>query len=83
MMISQNKIAGVFRILAVMIRNGASTISICDKLDRAILGNYEPQSGWTVREFAVAFLVKAIGGPHLPYTLQKAEGYLSISTLCR
>lgn len=83
MMLSKNKIAGVSRILAVAVRNGASAGAICDKLDRAILGTYAPQSGWTDREFAVAFLVKAIGGPRLLYALQKAEGYPSISTLRR
>lgn len=83
MMISQNKIAGVSRILAVAIRNGASASAICDKLDRAISGTYAPQSGWTDREFAVAFLVKAIGGSRLLYTLQKAEGYPSVTTLRR
>ena len=83
MKLSQNKIAGVSRILAVVVRNGASAGAICIKLDRAILGTYVPQSGWTDREFAVAFLVKAIGGLRPLYALQKAEGYPSISTLRR
>ena len=83
MMLSQNKIAGVSRILAAAVRNGASASAICEKLDRAILGTYAPQSGWSDRELAVAFLVKAIGGPRLLYALQKAEGYPSVSTLRR
>ena len=83
MKLSQNKIAGVSRILAVAVRNGASAGAICEKLDQAILGTYAPQSGWTDHELAVAFLVKAIGGPRLLYTLQKAKGYPSISTMHR
>jgi hypothetical protein len=81
MLISQNKIAGVSRILAVALRNGANPESICIKLHRAIDGIYKPLSGWTDREFDVAFLIKAIGGPRLLYALQNAEGYPSLSTL--
>ena len=50
-------------------------------MDRAISGTYAPQSDWTDHEFAVSFLVKAIGGPCLLYALQKAEGYPSVTTL--
>ena len=81
MLISQNKIAGVSRILSVALRNGADAESICVKLHRAIDGTYSPLSGWTSHEFDVAFLIKAIGGPRLLYALQKAEGYPSLSTL--
>jgi hypothetical protein len=75
MLISQNKIAGVSRVLSVALRNGADAESICIKLHRAINGTYSPLSGWTSREFDVSFLVKAIGGPRLLYALQEAEGY--------
>ena len=81
MLIAQHKIAGVSRILSVAIRNGASIESVCVKLHHAITGVYSPKSGWTSRELDVAFLVKAIGGPRLLYTLQKAEGYPSLRTL--
>lgn len=81
MLLSQNKIAGVSHILAVALCNGASPTSISAKLNRAISGTYVPQSGWSDRELCVAFLVKAIGGPRLLYTLQKAEAYPSLSTL--
>ena len=83
MLISQNKIAGVSRVLSVALRNGADAESICMKLHRAINGTYSPLSGWTSREFDVSFLVKAIGGPRLLYALQEAEGYPSLSTLRR
>ena len=81
MLISQNKIAGVSRILTVALKNGASAEAICAKLHCAIDGTYRPRSGWTAREFDLAFLVKAIGGPQLLYALQKAEGYPSLGTL--
>ena len=81
MLISQNKIAGVSRILTVALKNGASAEAICAKLHRAIDGTYRPHSGWTAREFDLALLVKAIGGPRLLYALQKAEGYPSLGTL--
>jgi hypothetical protein len=83
MLLAQHKIAGVSRLLSVAIRNGASIESVCVKLHHAITGVYSPKSGWTSRELDVAFLVKAIGGPRLLYTLQKAEGYPSLSTLRR
>ncbi|EDR04579.1 uncharacterized protein LACBIDRAFT_330513 [Laccaria bicolor S238N-H82] len=81
MLISQNRIAGVSRILSVALRNGANEEAICMKLHCAIEGTYRPHSGWTEREFDTAFLTKAIGGPRLLYALQKAEGYPSLSTL--
>ena len=82
-MLSKNRIAGVSRILSIALRNGASAEAICDKLQAAISGTYTPRSGWTQREFDVAFLIKALGGPRLLYTLQVAEGYPSLTTLRR
>ena len=83
MMVSKNRIAGVSRILSVALRNGAGAEAICDKLQAAISGTYAPRSGWTWREFDIAFLIKALGGPRLLYTLQVAEGYPSLTTLRR
>jgi len=80
-MISKNRIAGVSRILSVALRHGAGAEAICDKLQAAISGTYTPRSGWTQREFDIAFLIKALGGPQLLYTLQVAEGYPSLTTL--
>jgi len=82
-LLSQNKIAGVSRILNVHLRNGASITVIYDRLQRAINGTYSPHSGWTDREFAIAFLIKAYGGPRLLYTMQVAEGYPSLTMLQR
>lgn len=65
MLLSQNKIAGVSRILSIAIRNRMSPDAICMKFDQAIAGTYRPRSGWTSREMDIAFLIKAMGGPRL------------------
>ena len=82
-MLSQNRIAAVSRLLSVALRNGASPEVICDRLQQAISGTYRPQSDWTSREYDIAFLIKALGGPRSLYILQVAEGYPSLSTLRR
>lgn len=83
MLLSQTKIAGVSWILTAALRNGANPDTICMKLHMAISGTYKPQrwSEWSDREFDIAFLIKAIGRPHLLYALQKAEAYPSLTTL--
>ncbi|KDR69600.1 hypothetical protein GALMADRAFT_77244 [Galerina marginata CBS 339.88] len=83
MMLSQKKIAGVATILAVCLRNGDSPQAIHNKLEQAINGTYAPRSGWTNREYDIAFLAKALSGTRLLYALQKAEGYPSNTTLKR
>ncbi|KAF8872535.1 hypothetical protein BD779DRAFT_1679648 [Infundibulicybe gibba] len=83
MLVSQNKIAGVSRILDVALRNGASAESVHKKLESAIAGVYAPRSRWTDREYDIAFLIKALGGARLLYTLQKADAYPSRATLHR
>lgn len=83
MLLSQNKIAGVSRILAVSIRGGASPDAILTKLKKAISGAPKPCSNWTPKEYDTAFLIKAIGGPWLLYVLQKAESYPSLTSLRR
>ena len=82
-MLSQNKIPAVSRLLSVALRKGSKAELICDKLQQAISGTYRPQSDWTSREYDIAFLIKALGGPRSLYVLQVAEGYPSLSTLRR
>ncbi|KAH6884031.1 hypothetical protein BKA70DRAFT_1074403, partial [Coprinopsis sp. MPI-PUGE-AT-0042] len=81
--ISQNKIKRVSRTLEIMLKRGDSAKVIEDKLHRAIDEMIGPQSGWTDRELALAFLAKAMGGPLFLYALQQAEGYPSESALRR
>ena len=83
LLLSQNKITGVSRILSVALQKGANVISICAWLQAAINGTYSPVGGWTQHDFDVAFLVKALGGPRLLYVLQKEEGYPSLAALRR
>ena len=83
MLLSQNKIAGVSRLLAASLRMRVSPETIGMQLQLAISGSYSPHSGWSDREYDIAFLVKAIGGPRLLYAMQQVEGYPSLSTLRR
>jgi hypothetical protein len=83
MLLSQNKIAGVSHLLATALQKGVSLEIIGMRLQLAISGSYSPHSGWSDREYDIAFLVKAIGGPRLLYAMQQAEGYPSLSTLRR
>jgi hypothetical protein len=83
MLLSQHRIGGVSTILAISIRSGASPTAVYSQLQRAIDGLYRPHSGWTQREFDIAFLAKALGGTRLLYVLQKAENSPSNATLKR
>jgi len=67
----------------VALRNNVSIVVIYDRLQQALQGTYSPASGWTEREYAVAFLIKAFGGPRLLYSIQITEGYPSLTTLRR
>ena len=83
MMLSQNKIAGVSRILAILIRKGASPAAISRQLNEAIDGTYSPRGAWSQEEFDIAFLAKALSGTRLLYVFQKAEGFPCETTLLR
>jgi hypothetical protein len=83
MLLSQHKIGGVSTILEIGIRNGASPAALYAKLERAINGLYSPRTGWTTREFDIAFLAAALGGARLLYVFQKADSYPSNATLKR
>lgn len=82
-LLSQNKIAGVSQLLAVALHSGESPEVIILCLQQAISGTNTSQSRWTDKDYDVAFLVKAIGGPQLLYALQRAEGYPSATSLRR
>lgn len=81
MKISSNDIPGVSRVLEVALAREASPTSILERLDQAISGVYRPQGRWSERECDIAFLVKALGGPRLLYTLQKSHHFPSASSL--
>ena len=77
MMLSLNDIAGLCHLLGAAHQRGASPTKICSLLERAVAGLYRPRGGFVKRDFDIAFLVKAIGGPHLLYALGKLHGLAS------
>ena len=82
MMLAQNKIVGVSKILTTALHNKMSVPRMIERLKNIISGVYKPRGGnWGSRELDVAFLVKAYGGPQLLYVMQKANAYPSNSTL--
>ena len=83
MMLSSNDVAGLRRLLGAAHRRGASPTKICSLLERAIAGLYRPRGGFVKRDFDIAFLVKAIGGPRLLYALGKSHGLASWRTVGR
>ncbi|TFK58729.1 hypothetical protein BDN72DRAFT_730422, partial [Pluteus cervinus] len=80
-LLSQHRIAGVSTILSIALKNGASIHALTKRLEHAIDGTYRPRTGWSAREFDIAFLAKALGGARLLYVFQKSDGYPSNSTL--
>ena len=83
MLLSANDIADLRCLLAAALRRGASALTICEILDRAISGLYSARSGFTRRDLDIALLVKSIGGPRLLYALQKSQGFASWRTVGR
>jgi len=83
MLLSSNDIVGLCCLLAAALWRGASALTICGLLDRAISGLYSSRSGFTKRDLDIALLVKSIGGPRLLYALQKSQGFASWRTVGR
>lgn len=83
MLIASNEVAGLRRLIAAALKRGTSAQSIAKLIEKAIDGLYSPRGGFSQRELDIAFLVKAIGGPRLLYTLQKSHGLASASTIHR
>lgn len=81
MLLSKNDVVGLRRLLAVQLNNGASPQVILAQLERAITGVYAPRGGWTNREYDIAFIAKALGGPRLLFALNHALGLPSTSTV--
>lgn len=83
MLLSQNDIAGLRRLMAAALRRGSSAHTICEVLDRAISGLYSPRGGFNKRDLDIATLIKSIGGPRLLYALQQSHGIASWRTVWR
>jgi hypothetical protein len=83
MKIASNDVPGVSRILEVSLNRGESARALLERLEDAITRVYRPSGHWTPREYDIAFLAKALGGPRLLYALQQAKHFPSLSTLRR
>lgn len=83
MLLATNDIAGLRRLLTVLLKQGASPRAIALALERAHAGTFGPRGGFSTGDMDISFLVKAIGGPRLLYALQKSHGLASVSTVRR
>lgn len=83
MKLASQDIPGASRILAVSLKRQESPNVILRKLEGAITGSFRPRGNWTDREYDIAYLVKALGGPRLSFVLQKAQSSPSVSSLRR
>ncbi|THH13601.1 hypothetical protein EW146_g6638 [Bondarzewia mesenterica] len=80
-LLSRNDIAGLRRLLTVVLRRGTSLQKVLNQLERAIAGIYSPRGHFSNRDLDVAFLAKALGGPRLLYALHKSHRFASLSTV--
>ena len=63
MLLGTHDVPGLRRLLAVALRRGISAHGLVLRLEQAIQGIYKPRGGYSRRDYDIAFLVKAIGGP--------------------
>lgn len=82
-LLSNNELPGLRRILVAKLKRGASSQMVLSTLKQVIQGNLRARGGFNKRELDISFLVKAIGGPRLLYALQKSYGLASVSTVQR
>lgn len=83
MLLGTHDIPGLRRLLAAALRRGLSAQGLVLRLEQAIQGVYRPRSGYSQRDYDIAFLVKAIAGPRLLYSLNKLHGFASTTTVQR
>ncbi|KAH6916539.1 hypothetical protein BKA70DRAFT_1502864, partial [Coprinopsis sp. MPI-PUGE-AT-0042] len=80
MLLAKNDIPGLRRLLAGGLKHGASPRVLVDLLERAVKG-LRTAKGFSERDYDIALIAKALGGPRLLYALQKAYGLPSQTTL--
>lgn len=83
MFLASNDIVRLSQLLSAALRRGSSPTAILQKLIDSVNGLYNPRTGFTTRNYDLAFLCKAIGGPRLLFSFQKAFGLISERTLKR
>lgn len=80
-LLATHDVCALRRLLTVAIKNGASVSALFMQLQMAIQGLYSPRGHASKRDYDIAFLAKALGGPRLLYALAHAIGIPSNSTL--
>ncbi|PPQ80934.1 hypothetical protein CVT24_012865 [Panaeolus cyanescens] len=83
MKIAHNDIPGASQAIEIALNHKESPEAVLECLDAICQGLYRPTGNWNSRDLDVAFLVKALGGPLLLYTMQKAKHFPSRTTLSR
>ncbi|CAM9391248.1 unnamed protein product, partial [Hapterophycus canaliculatus] len=78
LLIAQENIPGVRRVLAQALKRGSSSHAILGKIGDALKGTYHGR-GWKEEEKNVALLVLRLGGPSLLHVLQKTTGLPGLS----
>lgn len=79
--LSEYNVPGLQRLLAIQLRRGSSPRRLLKKLQACVDGLYTPRGNFSRREYDIAFIAKALGGPRLLYALQKAFALPSNATL--
>ncbi|KAF8150828.1 hypothetical protein B0H34DRAFT_665721 [Crassisporium funariophilum] len=69
--------------MAAALRRGISARGLVLRLEQAIEGVYSPRGGYNQKDYDLAFLVQAIAGPQLLYSLNKSHGFASTMTVQR
>jgi hypothetical protein len=73
MFIGSHDIRGIRRFINSLLRRGSSPKKILEMLDKALKG-WAPRGGFSQRDYDLAFVIKALGGPRLLYALSQAYG---------
>lgn len=81
--ISEYDVPGLRRLLAVALRNHKSPHTIFERLQECLAGMYSPHGDFNQRDYDIAFIAKALGGPRLLFALQHAFGIPSVTTTTR
>jgi hypothetical protein len=83
MFLASNNVVRLSQLISAVLKRRNNPSAILEKLIQSVNGLYNPQTGFTTRDFDLAFLCKAIGGPRLLFTFQKSFGLISERTLKR
>ncbi|THH30616.1 hypothetical protein EUX98_g3584 [Antrodiella citrinella] len=83
MLCAKNDVKSFRRLLTAALRRGSNPRTIISYIERSLDGLYSPRGKYSMQDIDVGFLVKAIGGPRLLYTLHHSHGLPSSATITR